>query len=129
MVAFSAVEIIALVTAILVILKGIFFLFGQDMWGKWANSFINMKGYRWIAFVVFLVLFYFVVFMGGVSVVTLFAIWAVIAFFMHSVLFAYPKGLTALMKDFMRNTKENWLQMLIMFVLALWVLNLLFNFF
>jgi len=88
-----------------------------------------MKGYRWIAFIIFLVLFYLVVFMGGVSIVTLFAVWMVVAFFMHSILFAYPKGLNALMKDFMRDTKENWLQMLIVLVLALWVLNSLFNFF
>ncbi len=125
----TPVEIIALIAAIIVILKTIFFFFGQKTWSKWINSFLNMKGYRWIAFIIFLVLFYLVVFMGGVSIVTLFAVWMVVAFFMHSILFAYPKGLNALMKDFMRDTKENWLQMLIVLVLALWVLNSLFNFF
>jgi hypothetical protein len=123
----TPVEIIALIASIIIILKTLFFFAGQKTWSKWTSSFINMKGYRWIALIIFLVLFYFVI--QEVSIVTLLAVWMVTAFFMHSVLFAYPKGLNALIKDFARDTKTNWLQMLIMVLLALWVLNVLYNFF
>jgi hypothetical protein len=121
----SPVEIIALITAILMITKALMFFFRPKSWYGFVNNFININGIRWIYFLVALTVFYFVI--QEVSVIQFLAVMIAVAGFYGSVLFGYKRQVKLLVKEAMKDRlKTNWIQMIIGVILAVWVLISLF---
>jgi len=121
----TTIEILALIFAIAVITKVIMrLLCSKKCLNNWISSFTKIKGYNWISLVIAVALFYFVI--QTITIIEFLAVWMVIAFFMHSVMFSYKKDTFAFMKSAVKNMNYCWLQMVFIIILAIWALKELF---
>ncbi|MCD4760021.1 hypothetical protein K8R33_03975 [archaeon] len=117
-------EIFAAILAIAILLKAIVFLFKPNSWKGFADSIINMNGYKWISLILAVVLFYFV--MQFMSIVHFMAAWLVIAFFYQSVMFNYKKSMRSMIKEAWKPKGEMWIYFIIAVALGIWTLLTIF---
>ena len=120
-----AVEIIALIFAIAVIVKLIFFLAAPKAMMKWVKYVTKSAYVLTVVYLVALVVVGYFVFAemsviqvvaGGMFILPLFAL----------TMAAYPKMFETLVSEMMKNLKKSWLPWLLWVALALWVLYALF---
>jgi hypothetical protein len=122
----TPVEIIALIFALVVLLKMVLLLFIKpDAMLKLAEKMFKRKGFMIALFLVLIVVLG-AFLLGEMSIVQIMAA-GLFGIFVYALIFAlYPEEYLKLVKATMHQKKKAWLYFVVWVVLALWVLYALF---
>ena len=120
----SAINIIALITAILILVKMLFLAFSPTKYSKFVSSFMkNAKAWQVAYLIMAVIVLYYL--LPELGIVAIMAVLLLASMLMGTVLFSYPKKmLTGIVKE-VEKTKP-WFTIVIYATLAIWTLIVLF---
>ncbi len=125
----TAVEVIAVLFALFILIKMVFLIVKKEAWfnAMVKPSIKNSKGIGIVFLVLVAVIFYYLI--QALSIVEIFAVLAFSCFLIFLSLFAYSEDLFKFAKKIYSKNFNfwMWLQILIWFVLAVWVLFVVFG--
>lgn len=126
----TTIEILALIAAILVLLKFVLILISPKFWMKLATSIMKQNLLMQIIYFLLALVVGYYLYSAGVTIVQLFGLMLFFSLLYGFSMMFFPKPMHEFVKDFPKDRKKlvlkAWLPWLIWVVLALWTLYALF---
>jgi len=126
----TTIEILALIAAVLVLVKFVLILISPKFWMKVATSLMKQNLLMQIIYFVLALIVGYYLYMAGVTIVEVFGLMLFFGLLYGFSMFFFPKAAVDFIKDFPKNRNKlilkAWLPWLIWIVLSLWVLYALF---